>query len=134
MPHESDFEKLVRENQLPLHSDGSAVPVSPGFYMLFDDSGRFIYVGKAKDLHDLLPKHYLPSEQNSLIKSSIRFAAWFPTNSVIEAEIGEGRIYDYWVLKTGAKPLANHIRPPRATVNDQDAAKNALIKLLGLKY
>lgn len=127
------FAEVVRAAQLPIVSDVSTAPRTTGYYLLFGSFGHFIYVGKATDLHDRLAAHLLPAEPNVVIRQNARYAAWFPTPTIEEAEIAEGRIYDTWVIMTGARPLANENRPPRATADEQQAAVQALARLLALR-
>ena len=127
------FAEFVTACRLPLYYSVAAAPQTPGYYLLFGQNGEFIYVGKTDNLQQRLHGHYQSTEQNAIIRQHLRFSAWFPTNTVAEAEIGEGKVYDAWVSAAGARPMANVNRPPRAAVDEQLAARQALLRLFGIQ-
>lgn len=108
-----NFFYLVEECSLEIGNIGDA-PETPGYYMLFDEQGEFIYVGKAKNLHTRLTAHFGDYEKNDKIKGVAKFAIWESTQNIAQAEEREGYFYDTWVGEKGIPPSANKNKPPRS--------------------
>ena len=115
----SDFSYLVVWSGVSLHDRTADMPSEPGLYYLFDDAGKFIYVGQTADLNRRLGEHSGPRERNWLTRAYARYYIYRTTRDVEQAQELEGAVYDAWYLATGRPPLANQNRPPRATVEQR---------------
>ena len=111
-----NFFALLKDLDLSV-GDIAQAPHTIGYYMLFADNGDFIYIGKARDLHQILTGHFGPNEVNERIKGIAKWAIWQPTQNINEAEDAEGDLYDTWVRITGAPPFANKNKPPKAKLS-----------------
>lgn len=102
---------FLRSNN-SLLSSFEDIPHSIGWYLLFDQSGTIIYVGKAGDLHSRLRDHFSENEENDDIRKMAFGAIWFPQTNMADAENGEAMFYLAWIKMTGKPPPANKIDPP----------------------
>jgi predicted GIY-YIG superfamily endonuclease len=124
-----NFFDLVHECGLEVF-DIAQAPREVGYYLLFADTGEFIYVGKADNLRDRLADHFGPSEENERIKGIARYAIWEQTQSMTQAEEAEGNLYDTWVRNTGLPPFANKNKPPTSKMEDNEILLAKLRQLL----
>jgi len=130
-----NFFGLVRDLGLAVSDSASAAPEVPGVYMLFDNDGRFVYVGKADNLKTRLSSHFSLTETNLLIRVFARLYVWEVTASVDVAEVEEGRLYDIWVDSAGYPPLANKVAPPKSkysNVEKNTERLQALLRMLNI--
>ena len=71
-------------------------PHTPGIYKYFDDKGKLIYVGKAKDLRKRLQSYIRPSAKHGIKNQKLMEAAesveWVEVNSDMEALILEDNL------------------------------------------
>jgi hypothetical protein len=103
-----------------------AVPESPGAYFLHDLRGQPLYVGKAKCLRTVLRRHFLPSEDNPLLKDQIGAVRLYPTRTRRQAEEREGQLFDSYLRSTGRYPPGNRHRPPGAAITDSEIVRTRL--------
>ena len=120
MTTDFNFFALARDIGLWISGTVAEAPDSHGVYMLFDQEGRFIYVGKADGLRQRLGDHFSPQEDNMLIRMLARYFVWEVTPSLETAEAMEGAIYDTWLEQSGYPPLGNRIAPPRSKYANVD--------------
>jgi hypothetical protein len=121
-----NFFEFVRANSLPVYDLSlgfQGIPLSPGVYLLYDNEGRFIYVGKASNLRHIVAAHFMPSEDNLRIRMFATATIYQVTSSVEDAESLEGSIFDQWVRKTGQYPFANRVAPPRSMLTTMERWK-----------
>jgi hypothetical protein len=114
MNTDNDFFRLVSELGLHVSLTVDSAPESCGVYLLFDDAGRFIYIGKADNLRKRIGEHFSPSEENLLIRIFAKLFVWIVTPSISKAEEQEGAIYDMWMETFGYPPLANRNATPKS--------------------
>jgi len=69
------------------------VPPLPGVYLLRDETGKILYVGKAKALRNRLRSHFKPGSgedfRHHRMMSRVRDFEWIVTDSEVEALILE---------------------------------------------
>jgi predicted GIY-YIG superfamily endonuclease len=109
-----NFFDLVKDNGMKVAGDFGTIPSGPGCYLLFDETGYFIYVGKATNLNTRITYHFSQDESNARIKSFVKYVVWETTLDVEAAEKLEGEIFDHWVNHTNQYPFANLVAPPKA--------------------
>ena len=54
------------ERKKRLHLKALDVPFVPGVYIMHDKSGKIIYVGKSKTLHNRLSQYFSPAAKNNI--------------------------------------------------------------------
>jgi hypothetical protein len=133
MNTDNDFFRLVSDLGLHVSLTVDAAPESCGVYLLFDDAGRFIYIGKADNLRKRLGEHFSPSEENLMIRIFAKLFVWVASPSISLAEENEGSIYDMWMETFGYPPLANRNAPPKskyAGLSEQQKKLRVLLERL----
>ena len=79
-----------------LAEKAKALPKSPGVYLMKDDKGRVIYIGKAASLRDRVSSYFLPStklevRKAGLLDNVVDFDV-IQTDSEVEALLAENRL------------------------------------------
>ncbi|MCK4357405.1 MAG: GIY-YIG nuclease family protein [Candidatus Cloacimonetes bacterium] len=95
-------------------------PNTCGYYILFDEEGNFIYVGKASNLKDIISIHLSKNEINPKIKNFAKYVIYEKTHNINDSEIIEDEIFDDWVRNTGNYPFANRIKPPKSKLTNSE--------------
>lgn len=76
----------TREHWRPARGE---IPVEPGVYRFHDESGRVLYVGKAKNLRSRLSNYFQPltslHERTRRMVTSARGVEWTVVGSELEA-------------------------------------------------
>lgn len=79
-----------------LHEKAKALPKAPGVYLMKDDKGRVIYVGKAVSLRDRVGSYFQPSTKLEFKKSGLLDLVTdfevIQTESEVEALLAENRL------------------------------------------
>src|SRR5258708_32461763 len=79
-----------------LAEKAKALPKSPGVYLMKDDKGRVIYIGKATSLRDRVGSYFQPSsklerQKAGLLEQVVDFD-FIQTDSEVEALLAENRL------------------------------------------
>jgi len=88
--------KMVDERIQNLNEKAKTLPKLPGVYLMKDDKGRVIYVGKASSLRDRVCSYFQPSTRLEHLKSEmVQHVVDFEhlqTDSEVEALLAENRL------------------------------------------
>lgn len=106
------FLDMVKHTQLEPCSE-KEIPHAQGFYLVFDDNGDFIYVGKGW-LNIRVNIHFNSNAKDDYFPEAC-FASFFITNDESQALAYELAIYDAHVEETGSPPKRNRERPSGAS-------------------
>src|ERR1043165_3310583 len=79
-----------------LADKAKALPKSPGVYLMKDDKGRVIYIGKSASLRDRVGSYFQPStklefKKSGMLESIVDFET-IETESEVEALLVENRL------------------------------------------
>jgi hypothetical protein len=104
------------------------IPHTQGFYLVFDQIGKLIYVGKGYG-DERVMTHFTPNKPEEYFDEA-RYWFWYQTNDECRAKAYERAIYDDTVNETGQPPSRNKVRPegcgdsPYARLVDGEAVEN----------
>lgn len=101
-----------------------ALPKAPGVYLMKDDKGRVIYVGKSASLRDRVSSYFLPStkletRKAGLLENVVDFEI-LQTDSEVEALLAENRLIKDIQPKYNARLLDDKTFPYVMVTTDED--------------
>lgn len=126
----SEFQRIVDAFEHTVLSFDE-IPRIQGFYLLFDENGHFIYVGKGW-LDERVAIHFDPKQpQNTFFEEATYWTA-YPTGNENEALKEERKIYDLWKKWTGLPPKRNQ-NVPEGPKNEGDFDRYAALQEIAAK-
>jgi len=114
----------VNERISQLSEKAKALPKSPGVYLMKDDKGRVIYVGKALSLRDRVGSYFLAStklesKKVGLVENIFDFEI-LQTDNEVEALLAENRLIKDIQPKYNARLLDDKTFPYLMITTDED--------------
>src|ERR1044072_6103821 len=107
-----------------LADKAKALPKSPGVYLMKDDKGRVIYVGKSASLRDRVGSYFQPSAKLESRKAPLRDVVvdfdCIQTESEVEALLAENRLIKDIQPKFNARLLDDKTFPYLMVTMDED--------------
>lgn len=95
LPDEAHIKKIVRAYRYAARK-ASEFPHEPGVYLMKDESGRVIYIGKAKDLRKRTGSYFrraaLEDPRTAPMVAEIRDIDFLPCESEVDAILNEARL------------------------------------------
>src|SRR4051794_17081914 len=95
-----------------LAEKAKSLPKAPGVYLMKDDKGRVIYVGKSASLRDRVGSYFQPSAKLEFKKAPLRDVVVdfevIQTESEVEALLAENRLIKDIQPKFNARLLDDH--------------------------
>jgi len=102
---------LLRSLNIPILSLHNA-PREQGFYLVFDEMGHFVYVGKG-ELYSRVNSHFDPNNEADYFPDAA-WVIWIVTGSEDSALAFEKAVYTTWKSETKIAPKYNVRTPPGA--------------------
>src|SRR6266567_6418441 len=100
------------------------LPKSPGVYLMKDDKGRVIYVGKSASLRDRVCSYFQPSTKLDFKKAPLRDVVvdfdYIQTESEVEALLAENRLIKDIQPKFNARLLDDKTFPYLMVTTDEE--------------
>src|SRR5215218_10185794 len=107
-----------------LSEKAKALPKAPGVYLMKDDKGRVIYVGKSASLRDRVGSYFQPSTKLDFKKAPLRDVVvdfeFIQTESEVEALLAENRLIKDIQPKFNARLLDDKTFPYLMVTTDED--------------
>jgi excinuclease ABC subunit C len=107
-----------------LADKAKALPKSPGVYLMKDDKGRVIYVGKSASLRDRVGSYFQPSTKLDFKKAPLRDVVVdfdvVETDSEVEALLAENRLIKDIQPKFNARLLDDKTYPYLMVTTDEE--------------
>src|SRR6266576_623162 len=107
-----------------LAEKAKSLPKAPGVYLMKDDKGRVIYVGKSASLRDRVCSYFQPSTKLDYKKAPLRDVVvdfeYIQTESEVEALLAENRLIKDIQPKFNARLLDDKTFPYLMVTTDED--------------
>src|SRR5690242_19775325 len=107
-----------------LAEKAKALPKAPGVYLMKDDRGRVIYVGKSASLRDRVASYFQPATKLEAKKAPLRDVVvdfdYIQTESEVEALLAENRLIKDIQPKFNARLLDDKTFPYLMVTTDED--------------
>src|SRR5580765_6919642 len=116
--------KMVDERIQNLNEKAKTLPKAPGVYLMKDDKGRVIYVGKSASLRDRVCSYFQPGTKLEAKKAPLRDVVCdfevIQTESEVEALLAENRLIKDIQPKFNARLLDDKTFPYLMVTMDED--------------
>src|SRR5882724_186756 len=116
--------RLMDERIVKLAEKAKALPKSPGVYLMKDDKGRVIYVGKSASLRDRVGSYFQAStkfehKKAGLLDDVVDFEV-IQTDSEVEALLAENRLIKDIQPRFNARLLDDKTFPYLMVTTDEE--------------
>ena len=112
------------ERIVKLNEKAKGLPKAPGVYLMKDDKGRVIYVGKAASLRDRVCSYFLASTKLELKKAGLLDQVvdfeTIQTESEVEALLAENRLIKDIQPRFNARLMDDKTFPYLMVTTDED--------------
>src|ERR1044072_8947818 len=115
---------VMDDRMKTLNEQRRTLPKTPGVYLMKDDKGRVIYVGKSASLRDRVGSYFQPSAKLEFKKAPLRDVVvdfeYIQTESEVEALLAENRLIKDIQPKFNARLLDDKTFPYLMVTMDED--------------
>ena len=117
-------ERIMDDRLERLLTKAKSLPKAPGVYLMKDDKGRVIYVGKSASLRDRVCSYFQPATKLEAKKAPLRDVVvdfdYLQTESEVEALLAENRLIKDIQPKFNARLLDDKTFPYLMVTMDED--------------